>query len=72
MDGDLLSLQQRHKAALETIVKLKEGIGMTGQEKSEVSDIDSHDQLKRVEEENLELRQVIDRLSSEFDSSNSG
>ena len=67
MDGDLLSLQQRHKAALETIVKLKEGIGMTGQEKSEVSDIDSHDQLKRVEEENLELRQVIDRLSSEFD-----
>ena len=33
VDGNLLSLQQRHKAALETIVKLKEGIGMTGKRK---------------------------------------
>jgi len=57
-DNDMTTLHQKHKAALETIVKLKKDIGMTVQDTS-------GDQLQRVEEENLELREVVDHLSSE-------
>ncbi|KAL7539983.1 hypothetical protein ACHAXR_009782 [Thalassiosira sp. AJA248-18] len=67
-DGDFLTLRQKHKAALETIVKLKKEIDMSGQGKSEDCDSDSHsDQLKRIEDENSELRQLVDHLSSETD-----
>ena len=53
-DDEVSSLHSKHKTALETIARLK-------QEKN-AYDVDK---VKCAEEENLELRRVVDHLSSE-------
>ena len=58
-DDDVLSL------TMETIVKLKKDIDTAEREKIGADDINDIHDLNGVEEENPELRQVIDHLSSE-------
>lgn len=59
---ELLMLQQKHEKALETIVSLTKEIG---QGKKDMNGND--ERMKILEEENIELRQVIDHLAAEND-----
>ena len=62
-DSDAVGLQEKHKVALETIVRLKKDI-FDGREATSKAQEDVGI-LKRLEVENLELRQVIDHCSAE-------
>ena len=66
-DDEVHALHQKHKAALETIVKLKKEIGQPKNYADAKVDLEVAEKLNRFEEENLELRQVVDHLSSEND-----
>ena len=63
-DDDDVSLRQKHQAALDTIVKLKKDISLAGGNGSNEEGQDDAN-VKRLEEENMELQQVIDHLSAE-------
>lgn len=62
-DSDAVGLQEKHKVALETIVRLKKDI-FDGREATSKAQEDVG-KLKHLEVENLELRQVIDHCSAE-------
>ena len=64
-DSDLASLHSKHRAALDTIVRLKKDIDIAEQGKASEDNYIDANKFKQVEEENMELRQVVDHLSQE-------
>ena len=57
-NADLISLRQKYDDALEIIQQLKNDAGSKSDEENDSSN------LRRLEEENLELKEVVDHLVS--------
>jgi len=65
-NADFVALQEKHSAALETIVSLKANIDDLNEHKVDQTKInDMEASLKKMTEKNIELSQMVDHLTSE-------